>query len=50
MYNNELHVVNLFDKMIKEGYSPNEEELKQLREISGDVEDFVNHWNRVTVL
>ena len=45
MYNNELNVVNLLDKMTKEGYTPNEEEIKQLREISGDMEDFVNHWD-----
>ena len=45
MYNNKFHVVNLLDKMVKEGYTPNEEEIKQLREISGDMEDFVNHWD-----
>ena len=42
---NKLHIANLLDKMIKEGYTPNEEEIKQLREISGDMEAFVHHWD-----
>lgn len=43
--NNKSRIVNLLDKIIKEGYSPNEDEIKQLRVISDDMEDFVNHWD-----
>lgn len=37
--NNKSRIVNLLDKIIKEGYSPNEDEIKQLRVISDDMED-----------
>ena len=43
--NNKSCIVNLLDKIIKEGYSPNEDEIKQLRVISDDMEDFVNNWD-----
>lgn len=38
-------IKSFLDKMIKEGYSPNEDEIELLREISCDLEDFVNHWD-----
>ena len=43
--NNKSRIINLFDQIMKEGYSPNEDEIKQLREISDDLEEFVNHWD-----
>ena len=37
--------LTLLKKMIKEGYSPNDEELKILRNLRDDIKDFVDHWD-----
>ena len=38
-------IITLLEKIIREGYSPSDEELKALEGIRDDIKDFVDHWN-----
>ena len=38
-------VMNLLKKIIQEGYSPNDEELKFIGELRNDIKNFVDHWD-----